>query len=346
MNATRRHFLQGSLAATTGLALDAATTHAAAPPKLRFGTLVPKGSSYYLELQKMGEAWRTASAGKHSLTIYADGSMGGEIEMVRRIRLGQLQGGLLTVLGLTSIEPDVGGLQNLPLMFRDLEDVDYVGDKLQPALEKKLEAKGFVVLFWGDAGWVRYFSNKPVRTPDDMKRLKVWSWAGDVEQFELMRRLGMNPVSLEVADILPGLKTGLIDAVAMPPFAALAAQVDLAAPHMLELNYAPLVGAAVITKKVWDELPPALQTAMLASAKIAGAEIKREGRKEALESVAAMQKRGLKVVKPTSAEIAEWEKLMQSAYPTIRGKLVPVDIFDEAKRLLDERHAAQGVRTP
>jgi TRAP-type C4-dicarboxylate transport system substrate-binding protein len=290
----------------------------------------------------MGEKWRTATNGANSLLIYPDGQMGGEAEMVRRIRGGQLHAGLLTTVGLALIEPAVSGLQNLPMMFRDLEDVDYVGEKLQPMLEKRMEAKGFVVLFWGDAGWVRFFTKSPVRTPEDMKKLKFFVWAGDQEQLALTRDMGLTPVPLETADILPGLKTGLIQAVGMPPFVALAGQVDTAAPYMLELNYAPLVGAAVIKKEIWDSFPEGVRAEMKKAADTAGQEFKAASRKEADEAVAAMQKRGLRVHKSTPEEQEIWRKFLEPAYPRIRGKIVPEDIFDEAKRLLDERHKAAG----
>jgi TRAP-type transport system periplasmic protein len=341
MSTSRRYFLRSAVGAST-IAIAGRSAHAAPPAKLRLGTLVPKGSTYYRQLQTMGEKWRTITNGATSLTIYPDGSMGGEAEMVRRIRQGQLQAGLLTTVGLSQIEPAVSGLQNLPMMFHDLDDVDYVGEKLRPMLQQKIEAKGFVVLFWGDAGWVRFFTKTPVLVPDDMKKLKFFVWAGDPDQFALTRDMGMKPVSLETADILPGLKTGLIEAVPLPPFVALAAQVDTAAPHMLALNYAPLVGAAVIKKDVWDAFPEAARAEMLKAADTAGREFKAASRKEADEAVAAMQKRGLKVHQPTAEQVETWRKFLEQAYPRIRGKIVPEDIFDEVKRLLDERHAAKG----
>lgn len=317
-------------------------TQAASPSKIRLGTLVPKGSSYYRQLQSMGESWKKSSNGAITLTIYPDGSMGGEAEMVRRIRQGQLQAGLLTAIGLTLIEPGVSGLQNMPMMYRDLEDVDYVGEKMRPMLEKRLEDKGFKVLFWGDAGWVRFFTRSEMRTPADLKKQKLFVWSGDAEQFALMRDLEFRPVSLETNDILPGLKTGLIDAVPMPPFVALATQVDTAASHMLALNYAPLVGAAVVSKTVWDAVPETTRIELMKAATAAGNEIQAASRKEADEAVAAMVKRGLKVHTPTASDEAAWRAILDKAYPRIRGKIVPEDIFDEVKRLIETRHAEKG----
>jgi TRAP-type C4-dicarboxylate transport system substrate-binding protein len=338
----RRHFLRCATGASLSLAALREEMFAAGPSKLRLGTLVPKGSSYYKHLQTMGEAWRKSSNGAVTLTIYPDGSMGGEAEMVRRIRQGQLQAGLFTAVGLSMIEPGVSGLQNMPMMFRDLDDVDYVGEKLRPTLEKRMEEKGFKILFWADAGWVRFFTRTQIQTPDDLKKLKLFVWAGDPNTFDLMRDLGGRPVALETNDILPGLKTGLIDAVPMPPFVALAGQVDTTASHMLLLNYAPLIGAAVISKTAWDAIPEATRSEMMKAATAAGNEFKVASRKEADEAVAAMVKRGLKVHKPSAADEAAWRAQMQEAYPRIRGKIVPEDVFDEVKKLLDERHAGKA----
>jgi TRAP-type C4-dicarboxylate transport system substrate-binding protein len=331
-----------SAVSAIAFALAGSAAQAAPPTKIRLGTLAPKNSTYYNQLMAMGEKWRAATNGASSMLVYADGTMGGEAEMVRRIRQGQLHAGLLTTVGLSQIEPAVSGLQNLPMKFHDLDDVDYVGEKLRPLIQQKIEAKGFVVLFWGDTGWVRFFSKKPVQVPDDLKPQEFFVWAGEPDQFALTRDMGLKPVSLETADILPGLKTGLIKSVAMPPFVALAAQVDTAAPYMLELNYAPLVGAAVIKKEVWEQFSDSQRAEMMKAADQAGKEFKAASRKEADEAVVAMQKRGLKVHKPTPAQIETWRKFLEPAYPRIRGKIVPEDIFDEATRLLDERHAAKG----
>lgn len=342
MQFPRRRFFRSTLGASLALVSLERGARAAGPSKIRLGTLVPKGSSYYRHLQTMGEGWRKASKGAITLTIYPDGSMGGEAEMVRRIRQGQLQAGLLTAVGLSLIERGVSGLQNMPMKFRDLGDVEYVGEKMRPMLEKRLEDKGFKVLFWGDAGWVRFFSRSRVETPDDLKKLKLFVWAGDPEQFEMMRDLGGKPVALETNDILPGLKTGLIDAVPMPPFVALASQVDTTAPHMLALNYAPLVGAAVVSKTVWDAIPEATRAEMMKAAAEAGNEIQLASRREADEAVAAMEKRGLKVHKPSASDEAAWREQMKEAYPRIRGKIVPEDVFDEVTRLLEARHAGKA----
>jgi TRAP-type transport system periplasmic protein len=219
--------------------------------------------------------------------------------------------------------------------------VDYVREKIRAKLEKRIAEKGFIVLFWTDAGWVRYFSRKPVLMPDDLRKQKLFGWASDGKANEIAKFVGFQPIPLETADILPGLQTGLIDAVPAPPFFALAGQFYGPCPNMLDLNVSPLAGALVITKKAWDALPPATQKVMRESAEKAGTDIRKQARKEMEESVEAMKKRGMKVHELTPEATAAWQKVAESTYPKIRGYLVPSDLFDEVLQLLTEYRAVK-----
>ncbi len=322
------------------LLLGAGGVGALAAPKLKLGTIAPVGTSYHKSLMAMGDSWRKASAGAVDLNIFAGGKLGGEAEMVGLMKVNSLQAALLTAVGLAEIEPAVAGLQNIPMGFRNLAEVDYVGEKLRPMLEERLDKKGFVVLFWSDAGWVRFFSSKPVSRPGDLQKLKLFTWSGSPESEEVYQSAGFNAVPLETADIVPSLQTKLIEAVPVPPFFAMAAQVDTRAPYMLELNWGPLVGALVVRKDTWEKIPAASREILLPSARDAGREVKAAGRKEMTESVAAMVKRGLKVTPVTEELEAEWRKTAEMVYPKVRGGLVPADIFDRALGLIAEYRAA------
>jgi TRAP-type C4-dicarboxylate transport system substrate-binding protein len=151
-----------------------------------------------------------------------------------------------------------------------------------------------------------------------------------------MKSAGFQAVPLEYSDTLTGLQTGLIDAVPTAPFYALAGQFYIPAPYMLEINYVPLVGGLVLTRKAWDEASPATRNVMRLAAEVAGKKISLQARQEMQESVAAMQKRGMKVTQLTPAAETEWRALFDNLYPKIRGSLVPADMFDEVQRLLRE----------
>lgn len=313
----------------------------AAPKKkgavtIKLGTLAPKDSSFHKILQQMGQKWSNAPDGGVTLKIYPGGVRGGEAAMVREMRNGVLDAALLTVAGLSEIDESVEALQSMPMMFRSLDEVDYIGEKLRPRLEKKLRDKGFVVLTWGDAGWVRFFSKEPVIHPADLRKLKLFTWSGDAQAVDIYKAAGYRPVPLETSDILLGLRNGMIQAVPMPPYVALTTQVYDPAPHMLELNWAPLVGGLVVRAESWDKLTPAAQTALFRAAAEAGQQVKTRNRAESDQAVVEMVKRGLKVHKVTPEVEGEWRKVAEGVYDQIRGKIVPADLFDEVKRLLGE----------
>jgi TRAP-type C4-dicarboxylate transport system substrate-binding protein len=301
--------------------------------RIKLATILPRGTSTHQALLEMAAKWREAGV---TLTLYTDAVMGGEAETVRRMRIDQLQGAALSVAGLAELDHSVTALQLMPMMFRSLDEVAYVRERMRPLLEKRLEEKGFVVLFWADAGWVRFFSKKPVLRPDDLRKQKVFVLTSDSSQSDLMKSAGFQVVPLEYTDTLTGLRTGLIDAVPTAPFYALAGQFYVPAPYMLELNYVPLVGGLVITRRAWDAIPAAARETVRKAADEAGKKISIQSHQEMQEAVAAMQKRGLKVTQLTPAAEAEWRAMFDGVYPKLRGSMVPADVFDEVQRLLRE----------
>ena len=310
--------------------------------KLRLGALAPRGTTWHRSLLEMGEKWRVAEGAGAEFTVYGGGSQGGEADMVRRLRVGQLNAAMLTVIGLTEIDPSVSGLQKMPLVFRSWDELDYVRDKLRPELERRFLERGFVVLCWGDAGWVRFFSKTPAVHPQDYQHLKIFAWAGDAPQADIMKSLGYQPVVLEVADILPALQTGMINMVPSTPFWALTLQFYPHAPYMLELDWAPLVGAVIVTRKAWDAMTPAGREALTKAGADMSVQLRALSRREHQESVDAMTKRGLKVQKLTPEIEAEWRRAAEGMYPLVRGHMVPADFFDEVQRLVREYRAREG----
>lgn len=326
---------------SVAMAAPKKTAANARPVTFKLATIAPDGSSLHKALIEIGEKWKAESKGQVSMKIYPGGGQGGEAEVVRRLRTGQLEMALLTAVGLSEIDPSVEALQSIPMMFRSLDEVDYVGQKLRPRIAQKLREHGFVVLVWGDMGWVRFFSKTPVEQPDDLKKLKLFTWAGDPNAVDIYKKAGFKPVPLETADILPMLRAGMIDAVPYPPYVALTNQIHTTATHMLELDWAPLVGALVVNEKDWDKLSPERQKAFAIAAAEVGRTMQAVNRAESDKAVAAMQKRSLKVHKVTPQLAAEWRATAQASWPQIRGNVVPADLFDEVQKLLSEYRAAK-----
>ncbi|MDX1375417.1 MAG: TRAP transporter substrate-binding protein DctP [Burkholderiales bacterium] len=311
----------------------------AAQPPVKIATIAPKGSVYHRVLQEMGEAYRRASGPGARVIIYPDSIQGTETVTVRRMRVGQLDASMLTVVGLKEIDPSVAALQFMPMMFRSWDELDHVREELRPELEARLAAKGFVVLIWGEGGWVRFFTKDDIATPEEYKRARIFAWSGDIEQSDIMKSLGYNPVPIPLADILPSLETGMIDAVPVTPLWALVGQYDRITRHMLHINWVPIVGATVMRRQTFEAMKPEARAALReAAAKASG--VLRAHRVEQDEgSIRAMQARGLNVKTLTPELERAWREVAEAAWPSVRGKLVPAEMFDRVQRILAQYRA-------
>ena len=337
-----------SLALAAALLLLVCPAGVQAQTRIRLATLLPQGSSQYHALEEMGQQWKASTGGSLTLTIYAGGTMGGEEETIRRLRLGQLQAATVSAAGLSSIDPAVGAIEKIPMLYHSLEEMEYVCSKMRPDLEKHLELKGFVVLSWTDAGWIHILSRQPYTTPEEFKakKSKVFTTSSDTDEASIINSLGFQAVPLEWSDVLISLQTGLVDTVPVTPFYALSSQFDLAAKNLLEVNYVPLVGATVMTKRAWDTLTPDQQEKVLKAAAEAGEKIRAQSRAEGREAIAAMKKRGLQV-RPVPPELEDdWRHFAENVYPKMRGKMIPADAFDKVLSLVAGYRAAQKTGHP
>jgi TRAP-type C4-dicarboxylate transport system substrate-binding protein len=141
---------------------------------IKLGTIAPEGSTWHDALLQIRQDWRRISGGEVDLRIYANGVLGDEAEMIRKVQRRQLEAVAVSGAGLSRVDKSVESF-NVPLMFASYEELDYVRDRLVPELEKRIAASNFRVLNWSDAGWVHFFSKRPARTPADVKRMKLWT---------------------------------------------------------------------------------------------------------------------------------------------------------------------------
>jgi TRAP-type C4-dicarboxylate transport system substrate-binding protein len=154
--------------------------------------------------------------------------------------------------------------------------------------------------------------------------------------------MGYRPVALETGDIIPGLQTGLIDTVPAMTMWALATQMDRFAPYMIDLKWAPIVGAVVVTRKAWDAMSPAGREALRQAAAKASAELRAYQARADDEAIEAMARRGLHVQRPTPEAESAWQQLAERVHPMIRGRTVPADTFDDVLRLLAAFRRSHG----
>ncbi len=308
---------------------------------VKLGTLAPKGSPWYKALEDMAAQWAKISQGKVRVRIYPGGIAGDEPDMVRKMRIGQLHAAALTGGGLARISQEIQALQ-MPMMFRSNAELDYVRAGMLPRLEGALRARRFHALNWADAGWVYFFTQKPVVHPDDLKPLKLFAWVGESAIISAWREAGYNPVPLPATEIHTALSSGLINAVPTTPVAALSFQWFGLAKHMTDVKWAPLVGATVVTDRAWKRIPAALKPRLRKSARDMGIRLQRKIRKLGPAAVKVMKKHGLKVHAVPPEAVAAWEKGARRGYSKLIGRIVSKESVAEAQRLRDAYRAQTG----
>jgi TRAP-type C4-dicarboxylate transport system substrate-binding protein len=283
----------------------------------------------------MGQKWQQVSGGKVVLKLYAGGVAGDDADVVRKMRLGTLNAGLLATTGLADIDRSVLALQ-IPMLYSDYDEVDWVAERMTPTLEAQIAEKGFVVLAWVDGGWAHFFTKTPARTPDELKSAKLFTWAGDDRYTELWKGAGFNAIPLPATEISTALQTGLVNALCTTPQVAAVMQWYNHAKNMTDVNWALLLGAVVVEKKSWEKIPADVRPAIIAVTRETGRQLSKQTRADEIESIEAMKKRGLNVVKPTAAELEAWHKLPASVFPLVRGKYMPAEAFDAVIKLSNE----------
>lgn len=306
--------------------------------RIRIGTAAPKNSLWHEALKELKQEWEEIS-GVTTVTIYEDGKLGDEMEMIEQVRAGRIQAAALSTVGLAQIDDALLCLQ-IPFMIHSYEELDYVLEHIGPNLEAKLEEKGFKLLFWTDAGWIRTFTREPVYTPDDLRKMKLFTLAGDPDTIRLYEDLGFNVVPLTMSDMIASLQTGMINAVNLPPYYVSMTGIQRIASYMTGIPWNPLVTGTVINLDIWNTFPAKTRDQLLAAARAVGAKYKDRIRISGEDAVKEMETRGLYVVHLAPAEAEAWRQEAQKAYPLIRGNLTPDVYFDEVYRLLLEYRAS------
>jgi len=330
-------------AALAGAALLVGPADAQSPVIVKIATIAPDGSPWHDVLVELAQRWRDVSHGGVQVKIYAGGTQGDEAELVRKVRIGLLQGVAVTATGLDTISPGFSAF-SVPLLFESYDELDYVRDRISPRLTQSLSDHGFVVLNWGDGGWVRFFTTRPARTIDDVRRMRTFTWAGNPRGEELWKQAGFHPVPLAPTDILTSLQAGLIEGCPVPPTAALAYQWFGISKYMLDIKIAPIVGATVVSRAVWERIDPSLRPVLLRESELVGTRMRDRIRSLDGEAITAMRNRGLQIVTSTPDLEQQWRDASTAIYPKIRGGLIPAADFDEVLSLVRERRAGGARR--
>lgn len=221
--------------------------------RFKIASMAPDGSSWMQEARKGAAEINERTDGRVSFRFYPGGTMGGDQMVLRKMRIGQLHGGVLLAGSLADVAPDFE-IYNLPLMFRSYVEVDYVRERMDRKLIGQLAGEGYVVFGFMETGFTYLMSTKPTRSFSDLRGRKAWMPEGDPVSKAIMDAAGLSAVPLPVSDVLTGLQTGLIDTVAAPPVGAVALQWFTKATYITDLPITYIYGAVVVSEKAFSRL--------------------------------------------------------------------------------------------
>jgi TRAP-type C4-dicarboxylate transport system substrate-binding protein len=301
------------------------------PIVIKLATLAPRGSAWHEILKQMGAEWHQASGGQVTLRIFPSGVAGEETDILRLMGTGQLQAGSLSLAGLSRISPSVYVLA-VPMAMRTWDDLARVRAVMQPRLEEVFKEQGYILLNWGDIGWVHFFLPDPNASLASVREHQFVAWSDD-STIDLWKDRGFRNTYVELAQILPALQQGRVDAVGTTPLFMLANRWYPEVPYMVDMPWTPLVGATLIDRDAWNAIPADLRPTLMEIARQAGIRMQEEIQRMEADAIEAMRARGLKVVNPDASTTDEWRAFFESGYPDLRGPVVPEAWFDEVLEL-------------
>ncbi|MFZ9000468.1 MAG: TRAP transporter substrate-binding protein DctP [Bacteriovoracaceae bacterium] len=220
----------------------------------KVGVLAPEGTAWSENLKKLTKEVKKATEGRVKFKIYYGGAQGDEPDVLRKIRVRQLHGGVFTGKTLGDINGDVRVIE-LPFTFIDNREKAWKTlTGMKDFFNETFENKGFKNLGFFEIGQVYFVSQKKTDNLNSLKGIKIWSWQGDELVTTLVNSMNLVSVPLPLPDVLSSLSTGVVEAAYAPPLGIVALQWNTKIKYIIDFPLAYSVGAFLIDKKQWDKV--------------------------------------------------------------------------------------------
>jgi TRAP-type transport system periplasmic protein len=299
---------------------------------IKFATVAPDGSPWMNVMREFDRQIRKESGGRLGFKIYPNNIQGDEQDVLRKIKLGQLQSAGITGVGMTNISRQLRILDS-PFLFKSSDEADAIHREFDPEFNKAFEENGFVNLGWAEVGFIYVFTNIPVRTPEDMKKVKMWMWEGDPIAEAAFKTMNISPVSLSITDVLTSLQTNLIDGVYTSPLGSIALQWFSRSKYMLDVPLANASGAVIIAKKKFDEMPADLREILVRNGKIYMKKLTEVSREENTKAIETLKNNGITIIEPPSPEaLGLYDEIGRKSRRLLLGNLYSQDLLDRIER--------------
>lgn len=305
---------------------------------LKLATIAPEGTALTNALRATGDEIQQKTAGRVSLKVYPGGVMGNDAVVLRKIKLGQLQGGTFTSGGIVSVDGNYQVL-GMPMLLKNYAQVEQARAKFEPIITRGLEKNGFMSFGMLEAGFIYLMSNQPVEQPADLKDHKVWVPEGDPVSRAVFEQAGVHPIPLPLPDVLTGLQTNLIDTVSTSPVGAIVLQWFTKVNYLTEVPLLYSYGTLAIANDAWAKIGKQDQPLVREILQREMSKVNQQTRKDNEAALQTLRKQGIKFVPITGDHLVALQRIADDALASLRGK----DLFDY--QLLEEvRKSVAGVQ--
>jgi TRAP-type transport system periplasmic protein len=301
---------------------------------IKMATLAPEGSSWVKAFHTLNTEVMKKTGNKVQFRIYPGGILGDETDMLRKLKIGQIQAVAITSAGLSAFFKEIDVLQ-VPFLFQTYEEVDTVLKKMDPFFRKGLEDNGYVLLGWSEAGFVYLMSTVPVASVADLKKAKVWIWEDSPMSKAIFDEAGVKAIPLTIPDVLVGLQTGLVEVVYAPPAGAISLQWFTKIKYLTDVPLIYLSGGVIVKKDIFKQIAQPSQNFILESFQQHLDQLKVTTRNENRDAIKVMVKNGVKIVTPSKDQIDEYKTLSNKAMGHISGRSFSKKVLEEATSLLE-----------
>lgn len=295
--------------------IPAPNLSAGEPPRkpeyhLKLAAISPEETSWADTGYKFKNYVEEKSGGRIRVTWYLGGIMGDEPDTIRKIRLGQLQGGGFTNVGLALMVPETQILL-LPFLFNNYEEITYIFQKMQVHFQRLFEEHGFVLAGWLEVGFNYWFTKNPIATPADFSSCRMWAWPGDQVNTEVNQVLGFQNIPIPLTEVLSSLQTGLLNCFYGPLYAILALQWYTHARYFIDMPFSYTPAAIAMDKKFIDGLSPELRQIIMDGWNLYLPDLVKAIRKDNIKTYQGFKTK----VKPVNLSPEDIQKIREKVYP-------------------------------
>ncbi len=314
------------LVAAFALPGTTATTNAEEAYTLRIASLAPSGSSWMKILNAWNKSLQDKTNGRLKMRFYPGGSQGDERDFVRKMRVGQLDGGVVTTTGMNMLVPATVILA-LPGLLDTYDELDRARVKMNDEFTEMFAKEGIKLVGWADAGKTRLFSVKPIKSPSEIKAMRPWVWKDDPIFVEFYQVIGASAIRLGVPEVYPALQTRMVDVVPSSALTAVALQWYTRTQYMTAHNTAIIAGGTMMRKDKFDELPPDLKQVFESTAARAHELLNKTIRKDDQKAYDVVIKKGIQPVEAGDAK-AEWDAAHKKVRDNLTGRVFSKSLID------------------